>query len=160
MVAERGPAAERAIAGFLAKYTPLMREQFETVRDRLQSRFPHGFELVYDTYNALAIGYSPTQRASDVIVSIAAYPRWITLFFLKGSALPDPTRRLQGTGPAIRSVRLASPATLDEADVQELLDHAIDACPVPFEQASALQPIVKSVAPKQRPRRPAERAKA
>jgi hypothetical protein len=37
-------------------------------------------ELVYDNYNALAIGFGQTERVSDVIFSIAVYPRWVGLF--------------------------------------------------------------------------------
>ena len=31
-------------------------------------------ELVYDNYNALAIGYAPTERTSEAIFSIALFP--------------------------------------------------------------------------------------
>jgi hypothetical protein len=32
-------------------------------------------ELVYDNYNALVIGYGPTERASDALIFLAVYPR-------------------------------------------------------------------------------------
>ncbi len=38
----------------------------------LRRRFPTAHELVYDNYNFFVIGYSPTERPSDSIVSIAA----------------------------------------------------------------------------------------
>jgi hypothetical protein len=30
--------------------------------------------LIYDNYNALAVGFSPTERAADTICSIAVRP--------------------------------------------------------------------------------------
>ena len=46
--------------------------------------------------NALAIGFGPTERASEAIFSIAVFPRWVSLFFLQGAGLPDPDGILQG----------------------------------------------------------------
>jgi hypothetical protein len=45
----------------------------------------------------LAFGFGPTDRASDALVSVAAYPKWVTLFFLKGARFPDPHNVLQGS---------------------------------------------------------------
>jgi hypothetical protein len=68
--------------------------------------------LVYDNYNALAIGFGPTERASDVIFSIALFPRWVTLFFLHGVTLPDPYKVLRGSGKVVRHVVLQTAADL------------------------------------------------
>jgi hypothetical protein len=45
---------------------------------------------VYRNYNALVVGFCVGDRASSGLFSIAVYPRYVTLFFLKGAALPDP----------------------------------------------------------------------
>jgi hypothetical protein len=74
--------AVQQLKTFIAAYTPDMARQIRAARKRLRTLFPSGYELVYDNYNALAIGYGATQRASDVVLSIAAYPRWVSLFFL------------------------------------------------------------------------------
>lgn len=142
------------LAAFIARYSPEMQAQFREARSRLRALFPRGFELVYDNYNALVVGYSPTERASQAIVSIAGYPRWVTLFFLDGAKLPDPSGRLQGSGSRVRNVRLAPPSTLEEDDVLELLSQAIAPHGPAFEAAPKLRTIVKSVSAKQRPRVP------
>ena len=41
---------------FLARYNPEIVAQVQEVRAHLAGRFPQGFELVYDNYNALAFG--------------------------------------------------------------------------------------------------------
>ena len=73
---------ESQIAIFLRKYTPTVEAQLREARNRLRAMFPRGFELVYDNYNALVFGISPTERTSDAFISVAGYPRWVTLFFL------------------------------------------------------------------------------
>jgi len=69
---------EAQIESFVAKYTPVMAAQLRDARRRARALFPRGFELVYDNYNAYVFGFGVTERASDVLVSIAGYPRRIT----------------------------------------------------------------------------------
>lgn len=143
-----------ALEPFLAKYDERIAAQARTVRKHLAKLFPRGYELVYDNYNALAFGFSPTDRASDVLVSVAAYPKWVTLFFMKGAMLPDPHRVLQGSGSKIRSVRLAPAEVLHSAPVQELLRRSVEEAKPAFALAPPLRTVVKSVSAKQRPRKP------
>jgi hypothetical protein len=146
--------ARASIAQFLAKYTPEVAQFAVAARCKLAALFPRGFELVYDNYNALVFGIAPTQRTSDAIVSLAVYPRWVTLFFLKGASLVDPTSLLQGSGSQVRSIRLSSAADLDLPAVRELLAQASQPFASSFADAPALTAVVKSVSAKQRPRKP------
>jgi hypothetical protein len=94
------PAAQ--LDAFLDKFTPDIAAQARIALRRMRARLPGALELVYDNYNALAIGFSPTDRTSDAIFSIALFPRWVSLFFLlNGTRLRDPptaTRRQRQTG--------------------------------------------------------------
>ena len=76
---------ESQISVFLRKYTPALEAQLREARTRLRAMFPRGFELVYDNYNALVFGISPTERTSDAFISVAGYPKLVTLFFLHGA---------------------------------------------------------------------------
>ena len=143
------------VARFIDKYTPGMARAIAECRAKMHVIVPRGFELVYDNYNALVFAMSPSERTSEAMVSIAAYPRWVTLFFLKGKELADPQGLLQGDGVQVRSIRLRSPADLDTAPVQALIAQALAAQAPAFAQAPALRTVVKSVSAKQRPRRPA-----
>jgi hypothetical protein len=109
--------------------------------------------MVYDNYNALVFAFSTSGKPSDFLFSIALYPRWVTLFFAQGKGLPDPTKRLEGSGKQIRGIRLASPADLDAPDVTALMDAAIARAKVPFDAAHRRSLVVQSVSPKRRPRR-------
>lgn len=146
---------EVQLAGFVAKYTPAIAALARESIERLRSYLPGAFELVYDNYNALAIGFGPSERASEAIFSIALYPRWVSLFFLQGAGLPDPNGILQGTGTAARHMILRSPDTLDQPAVQMLIEQALLHAAVPIDPTRPGRLIIKSVSEKQRPRRPA-----
>lgn len=146
--------AESRLATFFDRYDPAMAAAGRACRQRLHARFPRSHELVYDNYNALAIGYAPTERASDVVVSFALYPRWVTLFFMKGAALPDPERLLGGSGRTVRSIRLRGAEDLDRPAILALIAAAREAARLPFDAAPPVAPVIKSVSAVQRPRRP------
>ena len=74
------------------------REVGREARARLRRRMPTAIELVYRNANTLAIGFAASERASDVIVSLATYRSGVNLYFLYGVGLPDPHRVLQGKG--------------------------------------------------------------
>ena len=121
----------------------------------MRKRVPGAVELVYDNYNALAIGFGPNERAADLIFSITLYPRWVSLFFVHGAGLPDPERRLQGSGSRIRHVVLATARTLDEPAIRALIDQALARAAEPIDRTQRGRIVIKSVSAKQRPRRPA-----
>jgi len=120
----------------------------------MRSLFPRGFELVYDNYNALAIGYGPSERAGQAILSIAGYPKWVTLFFLHGKSLADPHGLLSGAGSRVRSVRLDDAAQLGNTRIAQLIARALAPHRAALLAAPPLATIVKSVSAKQRERRP------
>jgi hypothetical protein len=111
-------------------------------------------ELVYDNYNALAIGFGPSQRASEVVISIALYPRWVTLFFLHGVRLADPKKILKGSGTRVRHIVLRAAADIGSKDIQALISAALKFASQPIGHRRRRQLVIKSVSAKQRPRRP------
>jgi hypothetical protein len=148
--------AEAEFRSFLAKYTPEIARQMTAARRKLRSRIPRGFEFVYDNYNALVTGFGPAERPSSAMISLAAYPRWVTLFFLEGVALADPGGLLEGSGSRVRSIRLAGPATLDDSRVAALIEQALDRHAATFAAAPRLRTVIQSISARQRPRRPAK----
>ena len=145
------------ISAFLAKYSPEVRSELRAARTRLRSMFPRGYELVYDNYNALVFGFSPTESTSEAFISVAGYPKWVTLFFLRGVDLHDPKGLLQGAGKQVRSIRLNSARQLAQPAVKALIAQAMEPHREALRRGKPLQTIVKSVSPRQRARRPARR---
>jgi hypothetical protein len=147
---------ERQLAAFMARYAPEVAHVARAARTKLRRILPWALELVYDNYNALVIGFGPTERASDAILSIALYPRWVSLFFLQGARLPDPSGLLRGSGTRVRSLVVEQPSLLDTAAVRQLIDEALARNPVPIDRSQRTRLIIKSVSAKQRPRRPSK----
>jgi hypothetical protein len=137
---------------FIGRYAPGIARDFKAARKKMRAMVPRGYELVYDTYNALGIGYAPNEKS--VIVSIVAYPRWISLFFMRGSTLSDPQSLLQGSGRRIRSIRLESPDDLDRPAVQRLIAQALQPHAEALAQCPKIKTLMKAVTQKRRPRRP------
>ena len=151
------PTAEQQLASFLAQFTDEVAALGEAILGEMRRLYPSALELVYDNYNALAIGFSPTERTSEAIFSIALYPRWVSLFFLQARELPDPDRLLRGSGSVARHIVLPSPALLHDPAVRALMADAVERAKVPFDPKGAHRLIIRSISPPQRPRRPAEK---
>lgn len=142
------------VDAFIDRYTGPIAQTIRACRARMYALIPRGFELVFDNYNALVFGFAASEKTSDAIVSLAAYPKWVTLFFLRGSDLHDPARLLEGSGKQVRSIRLRDAADLDRPEVQALIVQALAPEAKRFAAAPPVRTIVKSIVAKQRPRRP------
>jgi hypothetical protein len=145
---------ETRIEGFIAKYSDAVAAELRAARAEMRRRLPGAVELVYDNYNALAIGYGSSDRLEDVVFSIAGFPRWVRLFFFRGADLDDPAGLLEGDGAQVRSLMLASPSLLDEPPVRALMDQALARAQRPIEPSAKSRTVIKSVSAKQKPRRP------
>ncbi len=151
---------EEQLAGFLAKYLPEIADLAEDIRGEMRKLYPTALELVYDNYNALVIGYGPTEKPSEAIFSIVLYPKWVSLFFLQAKGLPDPDRILCGGGTAARHIVLPSASALHLPEVRALMREAQARARVPFDAKGAHRLIIRSISPTQRPRRPADEGDA
>ena len=147
--------AETQLKGFIAKFDPKHQAVIRGARKALRKRFPTATELVYDNYNFFVIGYGPTERPSDAIISIAAAANGVGLCFIHGASLPDPAGILQGAGKQTRFVRLPSAEILAKPEVQALLQAAADRAKTPMPMRGKGKLIIRSISAKQRPRRKA-----
>src|SRR3954451_1845265 len=112
--------AEQQLTGFIEKFDPAHQTLIRSIRKSLRKRFPTAYELVYDNYNFFVIGYSPTERASDSLISIAAAANGVGLCFIRGAKLADPDKLLSGSGNQTRFLRLPSADVLTEDGVDTL----------------------------------------
>lgn len=119
----------------------------------MRKRLPTANELVWDNYNFFVIGYSPTERPSDSVLSLAAASNGPGLSFYRGATLPDPHRILLGSGAQNRFIRLESAKTLARPEVEALIAAAVGQMRVPLPAKGRGKLIIRSVSAKQRPRR-------
>ena len=146
----KGGAAQ--LAGFIAKFSPEHQRVIRAVRKALQQRFKGAYELAYDNYNFFVIGFSPTERPSDAIVSMACGSNGVGLCFIHGAKLSDPHRVLKGSGKQTRFVHLESARTLEQPEIEALITEAIARSKTPLPASGRGQLVIRSVSAKQRPR--------
>jgi hypothetical protein len=150
------PTAERRLSDILSPFTPEIAERAAAAIARLRDLLPTANVMVYDNYNAVAAGFTPNDRPSDAIVSIAVYPKTVSLCFLKnGPRLPDPAGLLNGSGTRVRHLRLREASMLDDPSVRALMDAALAMADPPLPASPPGTMVIKSVSATRCPRRPA-----
>lgn len=147
------PAAQ--LAGFMAKYTPAMAREGRAALIRLRRLVPGAVQMVYDNWNGLVVGFGPTERPSEAVVSILMAPDHVSLCFIQDAPdLPDPAHLLLGSGNVARHIKLASARDLDTPAVRALVKKAVSRSDVPFDPKARGKLVIRSISKKQRPRRP------
>ena len=140
------------LASFLARFDRPVASLARAILSRLHARMPSANQLVYDNYNALAIGFCPTDRAYDSIFSVAVFARGVNLFFFNGPNLPDPQRLLKGSGNMVRHIRVEGIVLLDDPAVRALMEQAIEDADPPLAAKGRGRVIIKAISKKRRPR--------
>jgi len=145
--------AEKQLERFISKFDAKNQALIRSIRRALRRRLPTANELVWDNYNFFVIGYSPTDRPSDSVLSLAAASNGPGLSFYRGATLPDPHGILLGSGAQNRFIRLESAKTLARPEVEALIAAAVAQMRVPLPEKGRGKLIIRSVSAKQRPRR-------
>lgn len=147
------PDPEAALAGFLDRFDPDIAADARAAMRRLRDRLPMADAMIYDNYNGLVMGFSPTELPSDAVLSILAVADHVTLCFLQGAKMEDPYGLLKGGGTTVRHMRLPDPVMLDDPKIAHLIDIALASAKVPMTEGRNGRMYVRSVSAKQRPRR-------
>ena len=145
--------AEKQLKTFIDKFEPKNQALIRAVRKSLRKRLPAAHELAYDNYNFFVIGYGPSERPSDCILSIAAAANGVGLCFLRGASLPDPRKTLLGSGKQTRFLRIESAEVLARPEVEALIAAAVAQSKTSLPTTGKRKLIIRSVSAKQRPRR-------
>ena len=79
---------------FLAPFSEEIRERALWLREFVWDLYPGTNELIYDNYNALAIGWSPTDKVGHTFCSIAIgrTSKNVHFGFYWGSEIADPEK--------------------------------------------------------------------
>lgn len=153
MMAAPTPAAQ--LASFMAKFTPSMAKEGRAALMRLRRLVPGAVQMVYDNWNGLVVGFGPTERPSEAVVSMLMVADHVSLCFIQdGPGLPDPEHLLMGSGNVVRHIKLASARDLDKPAIRALVKAAVSRSDVPFDSRRRAKLVIRSISKKQRPRRP------
>ena len=146
--------AEAQLRSLIAKFAPKDQKLIRSVRSAVRKRLPSANELLYDYESFFVIGYSPTDRPTDGIVSIAARADGVRLYLMQGPQLPDPKKLLMGSGKQTRFIRVEAAGQLAHPDVEALIAAAIDRAGVPLATEGRGRLVIWTDAATKRPPRP------
>lgn len=111
---------------FLKSFPPETIDIVLWLRDFVWELYPQTNELIYDNYNAVAFGWSPTDRVGHTFCSIAVgrTSKNIHFGFYWGAELSDPDKILLGEGNQYRYVLVKSIVQFPEIYIKKLLQEA------------------------------------
>jgi Domain of unknown function (DU1801) len=96
------------------------------LRDFVWGNYPQSNELIYDNYNALALGWSLSERLGHTFCSIAVFRtnKNVHFGFYRGAELSDPKKLLLGKGNQYRYVLVKVKDKFPNAYIKQLLKQA------------------------------------
>jgi hypothetical protein len=111
---------------FLSSYPEEKQETALWLRDFVWDLYPYCNELIYDNYNALAFGWSPTDRVGHTFCSIAIgrTSHNIHFGFYWGSEIADPEKKLIGKGNQYRYMLVEDINRFPKTYIKKLLKEA------------------------------------
>jgi hypothetical protein len=125
------------------------------LREFVWDLYPDTNELIYDNYNAVAFGWSLTDKAGDVFCSIAVYSKHVNFGFNRGSEIPDKQKVLLGDASLYRYIKVVDKDDFPEEYIKQLLEMAYEnsiSRMKPVKKVIKGETIVKMIAPvKRRP---------
>lgn len=135
------------------------------LRDFAWDLCPQANELIYDNYNAVAFGWSPTDRVGHTICSIAVgrSSKNVHFGFYWGSELSDPDKILLGQGNQYRYILVTDKKKFPKAYIKKFVNEAYSNSLSKVKDPKQLmqgKTIVKSISDKKRPDKAAKPKKA
>jgi hypothetical protein len=141
---------------FLKPFPADVKERALRLREFVWDLYPSSNELIYDNYNAVAFGWSPTDRVGHTFCSIAAgrSSHNVHFGFYWGSQISDPREMLLGEGNQYRYILVKSMEEFPTAYMKKLLKEAYANSLAKVKDKKQLRQgatITKSISTKKRP---------
>ena len=111
---------------FLKPFGNEIKERALWLRTFVWDLYPTANELIYDNYNALAFGWSPTDRVGHTFCSVAVgrSSHNVHFGFYWGSELSDPKQMLLGEGNQYRYILVKNKEDFPKAYITKLIKEA------------------------------------
>jgi hypothetical protein len=111
---------------FLKPFPDTVKETALWLREFVWDMYPQANELIYDNYNALAFGWSPTDRVGHTFCSIAVgrTSHNVHFGFYWGSEIADPNKILIGEGNQYRYILVKDKKEFPKAYIKRLVKEA------------------------------------
>jgi hypothetical protein len=110
---------------FLKPFNNDIREIALWLREFVWDLYPNSNELIYDNYNALAVGWSLTDRVGHTFCSIAVGSnKYVHFGFYWGSEIADPEKILLGKGNQYRYIIVKNKSDFPKTYIKKLVKEA------------------------------------
>jgi len=141
---------------FLKPFDKDIQERALWLRQFVWDLYPTANELIYDNYNALAFGWSPTDRVGHIFCSVAVgrSSNNVHFGFYWGAELDDPKNMLIGAGNQYRYILVKSISEFPMAYIKKLVKQAYANSMAKVKDKKQLmqgKTITKSISAKKRP---------
>ena len=140
---------------FLKPFNAEIIKKVMWLREMVWNQYPQANELIYDNYNAVAFGWSPTDKVSHVFCSIAVgrTSNNVHFGFYRGDELSDPDKILLGNGKQYRYILVNDindfPATYINDLIKQAYQNSLKKVKDPNKIQQGLT-LVKSISEKKR----------
>jgi hypothetical protein len=141
---------------FLEPFEMEIQEIALWLREFVWDLYPESNELIYDNYNAVAFGWSPSDKIGEIFCSIAVGSnKYVHFGFYWGSKINDPKKILLGNGSQYRYIKVKTQLDFPKDDIIKLIADAYQySLSIMKQDTQTLKgaTIVKSISPnKKRP---------
>jgi hypothetical protein len=120
-----GKEQTKDLLKFLKPFNDDIKEIALWLREFVWDLYPSSNELIYDNYNALAVGWSPTDRVGHTFCSIAVGSnKYVHFGFYWGSEIADPEKMLLGKGNQYRYMIVNNKNNFPKTYIKKLLKEA------------------------------------
>lgn len=120
-----GKEKVKDLTKFLQPFSKEIQELAMWLREFIWDLYPNTNELIYDNYNAVAVGWSPTDRVGHTFCSIAVGSnKYVHFGFYRGSQIADPEKMLLGKGNQYRYITVNNKDDFPKTYIKKLLKEA------------------------------------
>jgi len=108
----------------IASFRPEIREIARRLRDLIELVHPDAVEVVWLKQRIAGFGLGP-KKMTEQVSYIAPQTNYVNLGFYRGTSLPDPAGLLEGTGKALRHVKVHTVEDVERPALKQLLTEAV-----------------------------------
>ena len=114
-------ADDKYLIQFLKPFSKPLQDLVMQLRSIVWDWYPHANELIYDNYNALAFGWSVSDRLPFTFCTMAVFSTYMHFGFYDGKTLTDPKKILLGKGNQYRYIVIKDINSFPKAYMRKLL---------------------------------------
>lgn len=112
-----------ALQDLLDAFSPEVQTLALAARDEIQKLVPDAQEKIIKGHKAISYGFG--QGMKDQFAALVLHRAHVNLQLTRGTELPDPSGILEGTGKAMRHVKIREAEALQREDVRTLIQAAV-----------------------------------